>query len=371
MKVLVVLGTRPEAIKLAPIIRILREDPKHFELRVCVTGQHREMLDQVLGFFEIVPEFDLNLMRPNQTLYDITADGLRGLRDVLLGFGPDNVIVQGDATSSFVGALAGFYGRARISHVEAGLRSGDKEAPYPEEVNRTLISHMADYHFAPTERARANLAAEGLTENVWVVGNTVIDALHIGLQLIDDKLERRYLDDFEFLDFSRRIVLLTVHRRESFGRPVEDIGGAIRDLCKRFADVQFVFPVHLNPNVKEPMHRLLGDCGNVYLVPPMDYPHLIWVMNRSHLVLTDSGGIQEEAPALGKPVLVMRDVTERVEGVEAGTAKLVGTKRDVIVAETSRLLTDPDAYLRMARAVNPYGDGTTSRQIRDIFREHV
>jgi UDP-N-acetylglucosamine 2-epimerase (non-hydrolysing) len=237
-------------------------------------------------------------------------------------------------------------------------------------VNRTLISHMADFHFAPTERAREHLAAEGLTRNVWVVGNTVIDALHLGLALINEELELRYLEEFKFLDFGRRIVLLTVHRRESFGPPMEEIGGAIRELAKAFGDVQFVFPVHLNPNVQEPMRRLLRDCANVHLIAPLDYPTLIWIMNRSHLVLTDSGGIQEEAPALGKPVLVMRDVTERVEGVEAGTARLVGTKRAVIVETTTRLLTDADAYLRMARAVNPYGDGTTSRRIRQLLREH-
>jgi UDP-N-acetylglucosamine 2-epimerase (non-hydrolysing) len=252
--------------------------------------------------------------------------------------------------------------------VEAGLRSWNKQAPYPEEVNRILISHVADYHFAPTDKARANLAAEGLTENVWVVGNTVIDALHMGLQLIDRSLEERYLKEFSFLDFSRRIVLITAHRRESFGAPVEEIGNAVGDLANRFADVQFVYPVHLNPNIKEPMHRLLGKHPNVHLVPPMDYPHLIWILNKAHSVLTDSGGIQEEAPALGKPVLVMRDVTERVEGIEAGTAKLVGTRRQAIIDEMSRLLTDREAYARMAQAVNPYGDGTSSRQIRDILR---
>ena len=269
-----------------------------------------------------------------------------------------------------VGALAGRYHGATISHVEAGLRSGNKHSPFPEEINRILTGHLADYHFAPTERARENLRAEGLTENVWVVGNTVIDALLLGLELIKDDFQRDP-GVLDFIDTSRRIVLITGHRRESFGEPFENIALAIRDVAQRFDDVQFVYPVHLNPNVKEPVERLLKGQENVYLVPPLDYPHLIWLMNRAHAVLTDSGGIQEEAPALGKPVLVMRDVTERVEGIEAGTAKLVGTRREVIVDEMSRLLTDPEAYSRMAHAVNPYGDGTTSVQIRDILRREA
>jgi len=371
MKILVVFGTRPEAIKLAPIVKVLRDDPENFDVRVCVTAQHREMLDQVLAFFGLVPDFDLNLMRPRQTLFDITAGGLTGLHDVIERFQPDHVIVQGDASSSFVGALAGFYGQAKVSHVEAGLRSGDKQAPYPEEVNRKLISHMADYHFPPTEQARSNLAAEGITENVWVVGNTVIDALHIGLELIAEGLDDQFGEHFAFLSPDRRMVLITAHRRESFGKPVEDMGDAIKELASRFRDVDFLYPVHPNPNVKEPMERKLGNQENVHLTPPLEYPALIWTMSRAHLVLTDSGGIQEEAPALGKPVLVMRDVTERVEGIEAGTAKLVGTQREVITSEVTTLLTDPEAYARMAQAVNPYGDGTASIQIRDVLRESL
>lgn len=369
-RILMVFGTRPEAIKLAPVIRALRH-VEDFEVGVCVTAQHREMLDQVLDFFAILPDFDLDLMTPNQTLSEITARGLLGLQDVLRSFDPDCVVVQGDASSSFVGALAAFYGRALVAHVEAGLRSGDKRSPYPEEVNRVLTGHIADFHFAPTERARRNLEEEGIERNVWVVGNTVIDALFDGLDLIRAGSDEPYRRMLPFIDRAERLVLITAHRRESFGRPFEDIASAIRHLAREFRDVTFVYPVHLNPNVKEPIHRVLGSEPNVHLIEPLEYPALIWLMDRSHLVLTDSGGIQEEAPALGKPVVVMRDVTERVEGLEAGTAVLVGTDRDRIIEQVSTLLTDADAHSAMARAVNPYGDGTSSRRIAEILSERL
>ena len=367
MKVLFIFGTRPEAVKMAPLVKALRERPRDFEVRVCVTAQHRQMLDQVLEFFQIVPDYDLDLMKPNQTLFDITAAGLSGLQAVLPDAAPDRVFVQGDTTTAFVGALSAYYSGVKVCHLEAGLRSGNKLAPYPEEMNRILVGHLADFHFAPTEQARRNLAAEGLTTNVWVVGNTVIDALLIGLKLIEEAGAERYASDFPFLDFSRQIVLITGHRRESFGEPFENIANALSDAARRFPRVQFVYPVHLNPLVREPVNRILGSQPNVHLIPPLDYPHLIWLMSKATVVVTDSGGIQEEAPTLGKPVLVMRDVTERTEGIEAGTAKLVGTSRETILRELSTLLTDSGAYQAMAQAVNPYGDGTTSQQIMQIL----
>lgn len=367
MKVLFVFGTRPEAIKMAPLVKALGQRPQDFEVRVCVTAQHRQMLDQVLEFFQIVPDYDLDLMKPNQSLFDITAASLTGLQGVLRDAAPDRVFVQGDTTTAFVGALSAYYSGIKVCHLEAGLRSGNKLAPYPEEMNRILAGHLAHYHFAPTEQARRNLAAEGITANVWVVGNTVIDALLSGLELIDDGGAEHYAKAFPFLDFSRRIVLITGHRRESFGEPLENLARALQEAARRFPEVEFVYPVHPNPNVLEPVNRILGGQRHVHLIRPLDYPHLIWLMSKSYVVVTDSGGIQEEAPALGKPVLVMRDVTERTEGIEAGTAKLVGTNREAILRELSTLLTDSRAYQAMAQAVNPYGDGTTSRRIMEIL----
>jgi UDP-N-acetylglucosamine 2-epimerase (non-hydrolysing) len=367
MKVLVIFGTRPEAIKLAPVIKALQHDPMWFEVVVCTTAQHRQMLDQVLAFFKIAPAFDLDLMTPNQSISAITARSLGALDDVFAQVRPDHVIVQGDATTAFVGALAAYYCKTAVSHIEAGLRSKNIHAPYPEEMNRILVSDLAHNHFAPTERAKANLAAEGISKNVWVVGNTVIDALLVGLDLIRGTGEQKYLASFRFLDFSRPIVLITVHRRESFGEPFANILDAINCLAARFQETQFVYPVHLNPNIKEPAERLLRR-KNIYLIPPLDYASLIWLMTKVRVIMTDSGGIQEEAPSLGKPVLVLRDVTERIEGIEAGTARLVGTTKEVVVAELSTLLTQQEAYEEMARATNPYGDGTASQKIADILR---
>ena len=368
-KLLFIFGTRPEAIKLAPLIRFCETARDPFEVRVCATAQHREMLDDVLEFFAVEPHYDLNLMRPNQTLFDITIAGLQGLKGVLETFRADSIVVQGDTTTAFVGALAGFYTKTSVSHIEAGLRSGNKFSPYPEEMNRVLAGHLADFHFAPTDLAAKNLSRESITENVWVVGNTVIDALFLGLNIIDATQANRFQDYFDYVDFSKKIILMTCHRRESFGKPLEDIFGAVRELSCRYADLEFIYPVHLNPNVQDPASRILGGCSNIHLIEPLSYAQLIWIMSKSHFILTDSGGIQEEAPSLGKPVLVLRDVTERQEGIDAGTARLVGTDREVILREASRLLEDPDCYQAMARAVNPYGDGNASGRIADIWRE--
>ena len=372
MKILFVYGTRPEAIKMAPLVKAFQKDPA-FDVRVCVTGQHREMLDQVLSFFEITPDYDLNLMKPNQTLFTVTADVLLGLEPILEEFQPDNIWVQGDTTTVMAGSLAGFYKQIKVSHLEAGLRSGEKFSPFPEEVNRKVTGHVADYHFAPTNRAVSNLAAEGITQNVWNVGNTVTDALLLGLDIIKQSGEEKFEQFFAKagIDFNKRIMLVTGHRRESFGGPFQQMCESMRDIAQKYDDVQLVYPVHLNPNVRKVVQEVLSDVENVTLIEPLDYPYLIWLMNRSYLVLTDSGGIQEDAPTLGKPVLVMRDVTERQEGVEAGTAKLVGTSKEVILREAYDLLDNEESYKKMANAVNPYGNGTTSQQIVEIYKKEL
>jgi UDP-N-acetylglucosamine 2-epimerase (non-hydrolysing) len=361
-RILFVFGTRPEAIKLAPVITAFK-DAGIWDVKICVTAQHREMLDQVLAFFEIIPDYDLNLMKKNQTLFDITADSLKSLEPVLRDANPDIVFVQGDTTSAFVGALAGYYRQVKIAHVEAGLRSNDKYSPFPEEMNRVLAGRLADYHFAPTERAAANLRAEGITKDVVVVGNTVVDALLMGMDIISKRGEDAYRTFFNFIDFSKRIILVTGHRRESFGRPFENICSALSELTTRFDDIEIVYPVHLNPNVREPVNRIMGNRNRIHLIEPLEYPYLLWLMNRSYLIITDSGGIQEEAPSLGKPVLVMRDVTERTEGIDAGTARLVGTEKENILANAEELLTNTEIYSKMSQAINPYGDGNASKMI--------
>ena len=367
MKVLIIMGTRPEAIKFAPLIKMMEQD-SYFELRVCITGQHREMLQQVLDFFEIKADYDLNLMKHNQTLFDVSAGALTGLQPILQEFKPEIVFVQGDTTTAFIGALAAFYEKCAIAHLEAGLRSGDKFSPFPEEANRKLVGAIADYHFAPTSLSRKSLEKENISKNVFVVGNTVVDALLLGLE----NLKARSIDfsnEFCYLDFSKPVVLVTAHRRESFGKPFENICDAILNIKQQHPEAQFVYPVHFNPNVREVVNRKLAEQPSIYLIEPLDYARLIWLMEKSNVILTDSGGIQEEAPALGKPVLVMREVTERTEGVEAGTAKLVGTNTDVIVANLHALLTNENGmYDQMAKAVNPYGDGTTSSQIISILK---
>ena len=362
---LFIFGTRPEAIKMAPLIVKYKKQGGDFRPLVCVTAQHREMLDQVLEFFEISPDFDLSIMQKNQTLFDVTARALKGLEYVINQALPELIFVQGDTTTSLTGALAGFYGKIKIAHIEAGLRSHHKYAPFPEEINRKLISHLADYHFAPTEKAVENLQDEGIQQHIYNVGNTVIDALYLGLEILQKRGDTYIQQTFDFLDFSKKIVLITGHRRENFGEPFLNICRAIKEISEKYSDTAFVYPVHLNPNVQKPVNEILGGLDNVHLIAPLDYPHLIWLMNKSFIVLTDSGGIQEEAPSLGKPVLVMRDVTERQEGVDAGTAMLVGTSKEKITANLELLLTDKNAYQRMAKAVNPYGDGTASEKIME------
>jgi UDP-N-acetylglucosamine 2-epimerase (non-hydrolysing) len=366
-KVLLIFGTRPEAIKMAPLIKELEKYHDRFNVKVCVTAQHREMLDQVLEFFRIKSDYDLNLMKPNQSLFELTANLIRKLEEVLTDFKPDLIFVQGDTTSAFVGALAGFYNKVKIAHIEAGLRSNNKYSPFPEEINRALIGRLADYHFAPTEKAKENLLREGIKDNVWIVGNTVIDALLLGLQIIKDQGEEKYYNYFSFIDFSKKIILVTGHRRESFGKPFRNICFALRELANSFEDVEIVYPVHLNPNVRKPVNEILRGHPRIHLIEPLEYPYLIWLMSKSYLILTDSGGIQEEAPSLGKPVLVMRDVTERIEGIEAGTAKLVGTNKEKIISEAVELLKNQEEYNKMARAINPYGDGKASQRILNIL----
>jgi UDP-N-acetylglucosamine 2-epimerase (non-hydrolysing) len=365
-RILFVFGTRPEAIKLAPLVNFFQQTDR-FEIKVCITGQHRKMLDQVLEFFNITPDYDLALMKPNQTLIDITAEVLKGVSDIISNsFQPDYVIVQGDTTTAMAGALAAFYAKVKIIHVEAGLRSGDRFSPFPEEMNRVLIGRMADIHFAPTEKAYQSLLAEGIDpDTVWNVGNTVIDALLLGLANLKESKKEEFEAFFNFLDASKRTILVTGHRRENFGEPFENICHALKEIADTNPDVEIVYPVHLNPNVQEPVSRILKNHNRIHLIEPLDY--LIWLLNQSHLVITDSGGIQEEAPALGKPVLVMREVTERMEGVEAGTARLVGTDKEKIVLEANRLLNSEAAYSEMAKAVNPYGNGTTCQQIDSIL----
>jgi len=351
---------------MAPVIKLFQRD-ESVETHVCVTGQHKEMLYQVLDFFEIIPDSDLELMRPNQTLFDITTAALKGLEPIVKQFNPDYIFVQGDTTTAFVGALAGFYEKRKVCHLEAGLRSHDLHSPFPEEGNRKLVGNLAQYHFAPTDIAVDNLKSEQASGVITKVGNTVIDALLLGLDIIK-KNESDYRTHFENIDLEKKIILVTGHRRESFGEPFENICKAIKTIASNHPEIEIVYPVHLNPNVREVVGRVLSDLDNVKLIEPLDYPRLIWLMNQSHIVLTDSGGIQEEAPSLGKPVLVMRDVTERMEGVHAGTAKLVGTDYDKIVSETELLLTDQHAYETMAKSVNPYGDGTTSQQVLDYLK---
>ncbi len=363
-RVLLVFGTRPEAIKMAPLANALKVHSS-IHLQVCVTAQHRQMLDQVLHAFDISPDFDLNLMQPGQDLTDVTCAVLSGLRPVLRDSRPDIVLVHGDTTTTLGASLAAFYQRIRVGHVEAGLRTGNLMSPWPEEANRRLTGGLAQLHFAPTDVARTNLLREGVAEEtIYVTGNTVIDALLAArLKIKNDLLlQEEFASRFRYIDNSRRLILVTGHRRENFGSGFEGICSALAQLANR-DDVQIVYPVHLNPNVREPVHRLLGALSNVHLIEPLDYLPFIHLMDKSSLILTDSGGIQEEAPSLGKPVLVMRDTTERPEAVAAGTVKLVGTHPGRICAEVERLLDSKQAYDEMARAHNPYGDGQACQRI--------
>lgn len=365
LKILVVFGTRPEAIKLAPLIRELESRPERFLTRVCVTAQHRTLLDQVLAAFEIIPHYDLDVMQENQGLLQVAIRCIDRLQPVLQQERPDWVLLQGDTMSTLAAALAACYAGIRVGHIEAGLRTGDKSHPFPEELNRRLTSCLADLHFAPTTLARENLLQAGIpADRIHVTGNTGIDALF----MVRDCLSRTQLriPGLEKLNGVRPLVLVTGHRRESFGQGLQQICQAIREIA-RACEVDIVFPVHLNPSVQGPVRQLLGDLPHVFLIDPPDYISFLALMERSYLILTDSGGIQEEAPSLGKPVLVLREVTERVEGLEAGTARLVGTDAERIVAETVRLLNSPEEYARLQKTVNPYGDGKASARIVRIL----
>lgn len=377
-KILLVFGTRPEAIKMAPLVKKLQEYPEQFQTIVCVTGQHREMLDQVLRLFDITPDYDLNIMKPNQDLYDITSRILLGMRDVLKEVQPDIVLVHGDTTTSMAAALAAFYQQIPVGHVEAGLRTGNIYSPWPEEMNRLITGRITTHHFSPTPLAKENLLKENVDEKqIIVTGNTVIDALQMVVERLknDEQLagevNEKVLEmgyDVNRLGKDSRLVLITGHRRENFGEGFLNICHAIKNLSAKYPDVDFVYPMHLNPNVRKPVLEILGDkAENVFLIEPLDYLPFVYMMLHSTLILTDSGGVQEEAPGLGKPVLVMRDTTERPEAVEAGTVLLVGTNREKIEHSVSMLLDDPDTYRRMSEAVNPYGDGKACVRIMDYL----
>ncbi len=386
--ILLVFGTRPEAIKMVPLVKTLQAHPERFKTVVCVTAQHRQMLDQVLHIFDIVPDYDLDIMKPNQDLYDVTSRVLLGMRDILKEVQPDVVLVHGDTTTSTAAALAAFYQQIPVGHVEAGLRTHNIYSPWPEEMNRQITGRITTHHFAPTPLAKQNLLRENVTENqIIVTGNTVIDALYMVVDKIknDEALQKELAGvlkeagyDTARLDGERRLVLITGHRRENFGDGFISMCTAIRDLAAKYPDVDFVYPMHLNPNVRKPIHEVFGEienhkpCAlgsrlsaldNLYFIEPLEYLSFVYLMEKSTIVLTDSGGIQEEAPGLGKPVLVMRDTTERPEALKSGTVHLVGTNYDKIVGEVSTLLDDAEAYQRMSQAVNPYGDGKACNRI--------
>ncbi len=371
-KILIVFGTRPEAIKMAPLVKAFKANKKYFETKVCVTGQHREMLDQVLNLFEIEPDFDLNIMKSGQDLYDVTSKVITGIRDVLNSFQADIVFVHGDTTTSSIAALAAFYKQIPVAHIEAGLRTHNIYSPWPEELNRQVTSRITEYNFAPTEKAKQNLVKENVSEDkIIVTGNTVIDALYLVIDMIEKEeklslqinsgLEEKLGKDFN-LD-SSKIVLVTGHRRENFGEGFLNICNSLLTIAKKNPDVSIIYPVHLNPNVQKPVYELLGGVGNIFLIDPLEYLPFVYLMGKSYLILTDSGGIQEEAPGLGKPVLVMRDTTERPEAIEAGTVKLVGTNKKLIVESVTELLNNEELYLSMSKAHNPYGDGRACERI--------
>lgn len=373
-RILLVFGTRPEAIKMAPLVKALQNDTERFETKVCVTAQHRQMLDQVLEVFDIVPDYDLNIMAPNQDLYDITSKVLLGLRDVLKEFRPDTVLVHGDTTTSMAASLAAFYQQIAVGHVEAGLRTYDMLSPWPEEMNRQVTDRICTYYFAPTEQSKQNLLQENIEESkIYVTGNTVIDALLMAVDIIARKpgVKERIQKELQEKGYTvgqRQYILVTGHRRENFGEGFLHICTAIKELAAKHPDMDIVYPVHLNPNVQKPVYELLSGLDNVYLISPLDYLPFIYAMQHSTLLLTDSGGVQEEAPSLGKPVLVMRNTTERPEAVEAGTVKLVGTDASAIVSSVTELLRDKKLYRRMSETHNPYGDGQACRRILEALR---
>ncbi len=377
-KILIVFGTRPEAIKMTPLVKEFEKNSNYFEMKVCVTAQHREMLDQVLELFNIKPHYDLNIMKDGQDLYDITSKVLLGMRDVLNDFKPDVVLVHGDTTTTVSTTLASFYQKIPVGHVEAGLRTGDIYSPWPEEANRLLTTQITKYHFAPTQANKVNLQKEHVNEqDIIVTGNTVIDSLFMVRDKIntDDKLRFEIVDKIDKLGYryseKKKLVLVTGHRRENFGEGFLNICGALKELAQKYQDVDFVYPVHLNPNVQKPVKEILAGIDNVYLIDPLEYLPFVYLLNKCHLMLTDSGGIQEEAPSLGKPVLVMRDTTERPEALDAGTVMLVGTDKETIISNVSRLLEDEISYKKMSYAHNPYGNGTASARIVNYFKKEV
>lgn len=362
---MIIFGTRPEAIKMAPLVQTFRSDV-NVELKLCVTGQHREMLDQVLALFGLIPDFDLDIMKKGQDLTDVTVRILTSLRTLFTSYRPDVVLVHGDTATTFATSLAAYYHQIKVGHVEAGLRTGNIYSPWPEEANRKLTGVIAHYHFAPTETAKDNLLKENIpSENIIVTGNTVIDALHVITAKIqqDNTLQAEFNLQFDYLNKYQRLLLVTGHRRENFGDGFESICHALAELAKKYTDTAIVYPMHLNPNVREPVQRLVGNMDNIFLIEPLEYMPFVYLMNRSNVILTDSGGIQEEAPSLGKPVLVMRDTTERPEAVDAGTVKLVGTNTQKIIDEVSQLFDSQSAYNAMSFAHNPYGDGKASQRI--------
>lgn len=373
MKILLVFGTRPEAIKMAPLYHQFKNDDR-FDVSVCVTGQHRDMLDPVLNLFNIVPDFDLNIMQIGQDLTDVTTKILVGLRDLFNTYIPDLALVHGDTATTFAASLACYYKKIKVGHIEAGLRTNNLYSPWPEEANRKLTGVLTEFHFSPTEDSKLNLLKEGVNNNnVFVTGNTVIDALYYVVDKIknDYDLKDSLLQNFQFLDFNKKIVLITGHRRENFGHGFENICKALSKLSEQHENVQFVYPMHLNPNVREPVKRYLSKKSNIFLIEPLDYLPFVFLMDLSYLILTDSGGIQEEAPSLGKPVLVMRDTTERPEAVNVGTVKLVGTNLNLIVNNVDELLINKDLYSQMSELHNPYGDGKACKRIVEIISEKL
>ena len=374
-KILLVFGTRPEAIKMAPLVKAFQSDD-HFETKVCVTAQHREMLDQVLDLFEIVPDYDLNLMKPGQDLYDITSNVLMGMKGVLSDFNPDIVLVHGDTTTTSATSLAAFYQQIKIGHVEAGLRTGDLMSPWPEEANRQITGVLAKYHFAPTITSQENLIKENKdSKNIIVTGNTVIDALFLALTKIKSstEIERQIVNQLSELNFNlvenKKIILVTGHRRENHGQGFINICTALKEIALKNPTMDIVYPVHLNPNVQKPVHEILGNIKNIYLIEPLQYEQFIYLMDKSYFIITDSGGVQEEAPSLGKPVLVTRDTTERPEALEAGTVKLVGINTQLIIKEAQKLLDDKIEYEKMSKAHNPYGGGKACEKIVEFIKE--
>jgi UDP-N-acetylglucosamine 2-epimerase (non-hydrolysing) len=374
-KILLIFGTRPEAIKMAPLVKEFQNNSV-FKTKICVTGQHREMLDQVLELFEITPDYDLNVMKPNQDLFDITSNIMLKMRDVLKEYLPDLVFVHGDTTTTFIATLSAFYEKINVVHIEAGLRTGNLYSPWPEEANRKLTGVLAKWHFAPTENSKKNLLLENISsDNILVTGNTVIDALFLALKkiksskVLQKNIEKLLLKNNFTLDINKKMILVTGHRRENFGEGFINICNALKELAFKNKNIDIVYPVHLNPNVRKPVNRILSDSDNIYLIDPLPYESFLYLLSKSYLIITDSGGVQEEAPSLGKPVLVIRDTTERPEAVEAGTVKLIGTNKEAIIFEVQKLLDDKKEYDKMSKAHNPYGDGKACKRIIEFIKK--